>query len=172
MPDGLKQFIQLRILHTEDSTHKIALGVALGLLIAWTPTLGIHIYLALALTFLFRANKFAALICIWVSNPLTIIAIFYPSYLVGNYVLKYFNPEAQLTNTQIKEIFNQFRSMPVLTQFFQIEFWKNIFLFLWQRGPALWMGSIVIGTIVATAGYFTTYYLVLWYRKKHAKHLL
>ena len=99
------------------------------------------------------------------------IAIFYHSYLVGNRVLKYFNPEAQLTRTELKEIFSQFRSMPVLTQLFQIEFWKELFMFLWQRSPALWIGSTIMGTIVAITGYFTTYYLIQRYRKKYPNNL-
>ena len=59
--------MNIKILHIDDSPHKISLGLAIGLFIAWTPLLGLHILLVIALTMLLRANKFAALVSVWVS---------------------------------------------------------------------------------------------------------
>jgi uncharacterized protein (DUF2062 family) len=38
----LIRFLEYKILHIEDTPHKISLGVALGLFIAWSPLLGLH----------------------------------------------------------------------------------------------------------------------------------
>jgi hypothetical protein len=57
-------FITHRILHVDDSPHRIAMGVALGLLAAWTPAMGLHILVALSLTSMIGANKFVAFTCV------------------------------------------------------------------------------------------------------------
>ena len=49
------------IVMLDDTPHSIALGTAIGLFIAWTPTVGIHMILVVALALLFRANKVAGL---------------------------------------------------------------------------------------------------------------
>jgi len=96
MFDRQIRFVRLRILRTSDSPHKIALGVALGIFVAWMPPLGYHILLALALTFLLQANKFFALVCVWVSNPFTYIPICYMNYVVGRGTLRWYFGEPRL----------------------------------------------------------------------------
>ena len=54
-------FIKFRILHVDDSPHRIALGTALGILVAYMPPFGFHMVLAALLAVILRANKFVAL---------------------------------------------------------------------------------------------------------------
>ena len=63
------------ILMLEDTPHSIALGTAIGLFIAWTPTVGIHMILVVSLALFLRANKVAGLIAVYISNPLTLAPI-------------------------------------------------------------------------------------------------
>jgi hypothetical protein len=160
------RFIRFRILHIDDSPHRIALGIALGLFIAWIPLIGLHIFLALALAFLLRANKFAALTSIWVSNPLTFFLIYYPNYLFGKGLLKYFCPPnlAQSTNSQ----YNPSYPFSRFADIFSVDFRNNIFAVLFKQGQSLWLGSVVLGLLVACAGYLTAYLLI----KSHRKNLL
>ena len=41
------RFIKCRILHVNDSHNKIALGVAIGLFVGWTPLIGLHTLIVL-----------------------------------------------------------------------------------------------------------------------------
>lgn len=161
---SILRFIKFRILHIDDSPHRIAIGVALGLFIAWTPLIGLHIFLALMLTFLLKANKFAALASIWASNPLTFIFIYYPNYLFGKWLLKCFQPctSAQSTDLQsnLHHLFSSF------TNVFTADFWNNIFIVLFKQGQALWLGSVVLGLLVAGAGYTAAYLIIKSHRKK------
>ena len=165
--DKLKRFFKLKILHTGDSPHRIALGVALGVFVAWTPALGLHILMALGLAVLLRANKFAALTCVWVNNPLTFVAIYYPSYLLGRAILKFSRPGGELSNAQVREIFNQFDPSAFFSGFFRIEFWQNLLISLRQIGYELWLGSLIMGLLVAFAAYFVIYYLTISYQRIH-----
>lgn len=63
------------ILMLDDSAHSIALGTAIGMFIALTPTVGIQMLMVLCVAFLtrpfFKFNQVASLITVYVSNPLT-----------------------------------------------------------------------------------------------------
>ena len=163
----LKRFLKFRILHVNDSSHRIAMGVALGLFIAWMPALGFQIFIALGLAILLRANKFVALLFIWVNNPFTLIPIYYPSYLLGRAITRIFHCKAELSSAQTQEMFSRLDSSAPFTGIFHRQFWQNLFGFLWQKGPELWLGSILLGLLVASAGYFVTHHLICWYRKTH-----
>ena len=63
--------------------HYIALGFAIGVFVAVTPTVPFHTVLAVALAFLLRASKPAALISVWISNPFTVVFLYLASYKAG-----------------------------------------------------------------------------------------
>ncbi|MBW8001912.1 MAG: DUF2062 domain-containing protein [Planctomycetes bacterium] len=165
------RFLKLHILHADDSPHRIALGAALGLFVAFLPLFGFHMLLVLALCFALRANKLIAVIFVWVSNPFTIIPIYYPSYLLGKRVLNFFHytTDAQLSSDQMRQIFAQFTSSSAFTHLLSIQFWKDIFEFLWYKGFELWVGATLAGTTVAIIGYFVTSRIIIWYRKNNPR---
>jgi uncharacterized protein len=67
------------VLHLQDTPHRIALAFAMGVLIAFSPFLGIHTGLALGLAFLFRLSRVAMLAGAWTNNPWTLA----PMYMAG-----------------------------------------------------------------------------------------
>jgi uncharacterized protein (DUF2062 family) len=75
------------ILMLDDTRHSIALGTAIGMFVALTPTGGVQMLLVLALSLtvgrFFRFNRLAALITVYVSNPLTMVPICWFEYRVG-----------------------------------------------------------------------------------------
>lgn len=76
-----------RVLHAGDSPAKIAWGIAIGVLVAWTPTIGVQMIIAGSLAWLLRGNVAAAVAIVWISNPYTAIPIYYSNYLVGHYLV-------------------------------------------------------------------------------------
>ncbi|NQV29093.1 MAG: DUF2062 domain-containing protein [Rhodopirellula sp.] len=75
------------ILMLDDTPHSIALGTAIGMFIGMTPTVGIQMMIVLVIAFLtrplFTFNKIAAVLTVYVTNPLTLVPIYWFNYKVG-----------------------------------------------------------------------------------------
>jgi uncharacterized protein (DUF2062 family) len=76
--DRLRRVAQL-LLHIEDTPHRTALSFGVGILIAFSPFIGIHMGIALVVAFLFRLNRVAILFGTYLNNPWTLA----PIYLAG-----------------------------------------------------------------------------------------
>jgi uncharacterized protein (DUF2062 family) len=72
-----------KLLQIQDTPHSIALGTSLGMLIAMTPTIGIQIVIAAVVCTAFRANRVAGIVMVFISNPLTMVPIYWADYWVG-----------------------------------------------------------------------------------------
>jgi uncharacterized protein len=71
------------LLHLEDTPHRIALAFGLGIWIAFSPLLGLHTLMALAIAFAFRLSRAAILIGCYVNNPWTLAPLFLAGTVVG-----------------------------------------------------------------------------------------
>ena len=60
MNERVRRVVQV-LLHIEDTPHRTALAFAIGVLIAFSPFIGIHMGIALIVAFLFRLNRVAIL---------------------------------------------------------------------------------------------------------------
>lgn len=167
----ITKFVKFRVLHLDDSPHRIALGIALGVFVAYTPPLGHHIILVLLLSFIFRANKAAAMTWIWLSNPLTYILLYYPNYLVGRAVLLWNRTSEQMDPQQVGSMLKHLMSFEqIMTGFYTTQFWKDMGHLIMQIGTELLVGGLILGGIVAPLVYIFFYKLIVWYRKKHPHH--
>jgi hypothetical protein len=72
-----------KVLRTAGTPHSIALGVAIGFVVGWTPTVGFQMMIAAPICLLLRANFIAAVPPIWLTNPATLIPIYGFNYWVG-----------------------------------------------------------------------------------------
>jgi len=162
------RFFEYKILHIDDSPHKIALGLACGLFVAWTPTLGIHLMMVIALTILLRANKFAALVSVWVSNVFTIPFVYYPAYLVGKIITDIFSPHQQMSSEQVTQLFAKlFAPSNMLTTFYTKQYWSDFWILIKEIGPELWIGGFILGGFIAAVSYIVCYYIIKSHRTKN-----
>ncbi len=78
-----------QMLHLQESPHRTALAFAVGVVIAFSPTYGLHTASVLFCTWAFRLNFLAALTGSLVNNPWTILPIigltFWTGFEVTNY---------------------------------------------------------------------------------------
>lgn len=72
-----------RVVRLEDTPHRIALGSALGTLIAWLPLFGIQFVLTIVAVRLCRANVLAALPWVFITNPFTVVPFYWAHYQLG-----------------------------------------------------------------------------------------
>jgi len=161
------RFTKYRVLHIDDSPHRIAMGVAIGLFTAWLPPLWFHIIFVLIVAAILRANKFVALTFIWASNPFTFIPIYYPNYLLGRAILGWLRNGQRLGASDIAAMFENFTFSKILTGIHTAEFWSQLGSLTVQVGFEMTVGGVIIGSCLALISYFATSKLVRWYRTKH-----
>lgn len=128
----LVRFSRLRGLPDE-----IAKGVALGIFVGMTPTFGIQMGIALALAYLFRQNRLAAVLGVWITNPLTAPVIYAVEYELGRLLLGL--PRFGLP----KEL--SFQAYAELG---------------WNIMAPLWVGGILGGVLLGALAYFVTLRLI------------
>lgn len=114
----------------------LARGVALGLFIGLTPTVGIQTLLMLAASVLLRANFPAAWVTSWINNPFTFPAFYFGFHQLG----KAFMPSLPI----------HFESLSGLEEEIAME------------TTALILGSLAVAVPAAVVGYFA--FLYVWRR--------
>lgn len=81
-----------KILGINDSAHSIALGTAIGMAIGMSPTVGIQMAIvmvvAMATRPFFHFNRMAGVLTVYVSNPVTMVPIYYFLYWVGTFFVE------------------------------------------------------------------------------------
>ena len=151
MPLPTKQFLR-NLAGLEDSPHKIALGLALGIFIGFLPIMGIQMAAVLPFAILFRGNKTAAIGGVWISNPLTFIPIYYMNYQVG----LLFSSYHRMTWEHFTELFEKLDLSSL------IQLGKEILI-------PLILGSFIVAIVSAVPTYFVTRLLVSRYHKRQAR---
>jgi uncharacterized protein (DUF2062 family) len=63
--------------------HYIAMGMAIGIFVAITPTIPFQTIIAVGLAFVLKGSKAAAALATWICNPLTMPIFYYASYKAG-----------------------------------------------------------------------------------------
>ena len=58
-----------RLLNIEDTPERTALAYSIGVLLGFSPFLGFHTLLGVAIAFLFRLNRVAVLLGVWSNIP-------------------------------------------------------------------------------------------------------
>ena len=161
----VERFVIYRILHADDTPHRLALGIALGIFLAWTPTIGFQMILVLLLAPTFRVNPLVGIPFVWVSNPLTMVPIYFANYWVGNKLLNIFAGHPALTYTEVTQRLGSFGSIShFLSNFYTADFWHKVITLLAEFGLDLWVGSLIVGLAVALLTYIVSYRFIVWYR--------
>jgi uncharacterized protein len=172
LDEGLReqasQFIKSRILHVNDSPERIARGVAVAwwITFALAPLLGTHIWVALLLAFVFRANKVSMLAFMWVHNPVTMWPILYLNARVGEVVMRLWTSQAGGGIERIKDFLVQWQAEGVITSMVQGDFWKRLMDVMLNVGTEVWIGGAILGALACVGSYYATKYVVILYRRR------
>lgn len=132
----LKAYNYLIRLH--GSPEEVAWGLALGLFIAMSPTVGLQMLIAVPIATALRINSAAAATGVWLTNPLTIPFLYGLNYYIGAKILGYestFVVRGELTLGM-----------------------------LLSAGSSVWwsliVGGVITGAAFALASYYPTLFLV------------
>ncbi len=162
------RFIRNRILHVDDSPQRLARGIAVGLFIGFLPLFGLQMILAYLVAKPLRANRVLAMLSVWISNPFTAVFVYYPCYRLGRFLLT--SPDKpQIGLKQLEHIFeNVFTAENIFHGIFTAQFWKEAYRVFMQIGLETTLGGILLGLVVAGAGYGLSVVVIQRYRvRKH-----
>lgn len=133
------------IFKLDDSPHKLASAFALGVFIAFSPTIGLHSVSCLFFAWVFRLRKLVVFTAAFVNNPWTMVPLFGSCLWFG---MKLVGSDITTPNIAWSEL--------TLT---------NAYLIL---KPYLWpfvVGTVVAGAAAAILSYFLIYWAIVRYRK-------
>lgn len=155
----LRWLIKLR-----SSPRAIAGGLGVGTLIAFTPTFGVQIILAVVCATLFNLNRPAAIVPVWITNPVTIAPIYTFNYWIGIKVW---------SGPPLAEVSGLF--IDIGQTMTRLEFWniKDQFLAVLHMGREilipLLLGSLAIGAASGLLVYFLTLKLLSIFFTRRAR---
>lgn len=125
-----------RLLHLRDSTHEIALGFAVGVIVGILPTFGFGAVILGFLVFVIRFNFVAAITGTLVNNPIFVPFWLTSSYKVGEIITK--------MGVDLKDS----------------GLLKNVFNF----GLSYLVGNVVLAIISGIISYFVVFLMIETYR--------
>lgn len=149
-----RRFVMHNVLHADDPPHPLALGVAIGLFVTFTPTVGLQMILVMFLAWILKANKLVGLPIVWLSNPATFVPIYASAYGIGS-LLMHSEPKGP-------EWWESLHHPPpgfiAHTQFYWSRF-AEILL-------PLTIGCLLVASVIGVIGYIVTYSVIYTYRMK------
>jgi uncharacterized protein (DUF2062 family) len=141
--------------------RQIALGVALGSFIAFTPLIGLQIIIAALVATVLGASRKAAMLAVWISNPLTMGPIFALTYQLG---LVLGSPEQAAASTaapgEALVVIDGSTSIAAVPDVM----FDNLLLAGWGYMHPMLLGGAVIGLLAAFLSYRLTYRGVIAYQ--------
>jgi len=149
------RYLSKRILRLSASPHAVATGVAAGIFSAFTPLLGFHVILAVALAYLLAGNLLAAALSTTIANPLTIPLIAVATFRLGEALLGIHSAEAVTTS----ELFHMLEHLKLS------ELWQPILK------PML-VGAGILGTTGACLAYGVTRFAVTSFKVRRQARLI
>lgn len=149
-----------KLLAVEDAPHAIAGGVAIGVLLGFTPFFGLKTVLALALAWVLRCSRVAAVIAVTLHD---VTLPFSPFLMRWEYEMG-----RRMTSTLHHPPPDHIH----LSMLMKWEHWRE--WFHWRTIEAalipLFLGSLVIAIPAAVISFFVIYRLLTQARKKHGRH--
>lgn len=145
------------VLALDDSPHAIALGVAIGVFVGLTPSVGVQTIMILAVVFLTRPffyfNGTAAMASTYISNPITMAPMYYFWYRLG----------ASVLGTDANVNFDALLEFEGLSGW-----WTATTAMAVKVGWPMLLGALLTAPIGAAIAYPLTHYLISSLRKNRA----
>jgi uncharacterized protein (DUF2062 family) len=126
------------------SPRAISGGFALGTFIAFTPTIGLQIGIAIFLATLLNLNRPAAVLMVWITNAATMAPIYAFNYLIGTFFW---------SGPPVQEVYSTFQQLAL--NLLKLEMWDMLDQFesVLSLGREiivpLCIGSTIVGIVSA-----------------------
>lgn len=145
------------IFQVKDTPHRIAMAFAIGVFMGISPFLGLHYIGAFFIAWLFKLNKLVAMVGVSVNNPWTIVPISTFCVWVGAKLMgiKQVLPEVDWQHVSL---------MSIIGRFSDLQGFIDMVRQLWPFLASFLVGSFLICTVSAVAGYIIIQILITKYK--------
>jgi len=140
------------IVTLHGSPEAIAMGTAIGVFVAFTPTVGFQMLIGALIATAVGANRPAAIVPAWITTPVTIPPIFALTYWVGRLMLG--GPDVSVVYDQLVGVAKAFGSL----KFYEV--WDHMVALL-ATGVEVYVPMLVGGIIVGGIAGGITYPLTV-----------
>jgi uncharacterized protein (DUF2062 family) len=143
-----------KLLHIEDTPERTALAYSIGVFLGFSPFLGIHTLVALAIAFLFNLNRVALLLGAWSNTPWWIVPYYTIATWIGMWVTGFW-----IEWKTIKEVFQS----GIDQGFLSSDFWSRIA----SQGDLLLsfaFGSLILAASLSLIAYPLSLKWIKFYR--------
>jgi uncharacterized protein (DUF2062 family) len=150
------RYFQKRIVRLTASPHAIAAGFTAGIVVSWTPVIGVHIIMAFVLAYLVGGNLLAATLgCLAAGNPFTYPFIWAITWEIGHLILG-------------RDAGNQGGAIDLPALFHKLDVWQ-----LWDGvlKPML-IGAIPPAAVSGVLIYAITFYGVRGFQRRRKVRLM
>jgi uncharacterized protein len=148
------------LLHVNDTPERTAAAFALGVFLGFSPFLGLHTIVGIALAFILNLNRVSVLLGVYSNLPWIIAPYYAFTTMMGAALLRVTPPED--LRERLGEMFELSIARP--------EFWHELVRLL---RPLLWpytIGSLIGASILAAIAYRVALEFVIRRRRHHAHH--
>jgi uncharacterized protein len=131
------------LLHIDDTPHRTAAAYALGVFFGFSPFLGLHTVLGLALAFILNLNRVAVLLGVYSNLPWIIVPYYVFTTMAG----------AIITGADLPADFRDRLEELFTVSIRDGDFWQHLWTLLW---PLLWpytLGSSLGALVLAGLAY-------------------
>jgi len=163
-PKRLSRFYFLKLKRLKGSPQSLARSIAIGTFLGITPTIPLHTISVIIVTLLTKTSTIAALLAtLIVCNPLTYVAQYYFSIVIGNAVTPYY-----LNWERMKTVLDILLAKPGLT-----ESLHALGSLGFEAAIILVIGGSILAFPFSVASYFLSLRFFIRIRdKKRQKHIL
>jgi hypothetical protein len=149
-----------KLLHIEDTPERTALAYSIGIFLGFSPFLGFHTLIGLAIAFLFGLNRVAILLGVWSNTPWWIVPYYMMATYAGMGVMGF-----QIDGAKIKEIFQ----LGMDQGFIGSDFWSRL-TSQWKFLLSFGVGSLILAALLAVIAYPLSLKWIKFYRS-HKKRI-
>jgi uncharacterized protein (DUF2062 family) len=159
----LRRFLNW-LIRLRGSPQAIARGVAIGMIVAFTPTIGFQTLIALSIATLLNANRPVSIVPTWLTNPFTIPPVYAFTYYLGSFFWP--GPEPASVTRAMHAAAEDLESLDFLALREQIGVFLDLGMDVFMP---MWIGGLIVGSIAAAILYPLTLRTVVRLRERRAR---
>ena len=174
LENKIKERLILPVIRSVSPINEVALGVAMGIFVGLTPTVGIQMWIVFVLWLFFkyvlhiRFDLIIGVALVWISNPFTVFFIYYTFLVTGLFLLTKFGFEGVgLGYHSFYQQFSQIVNNPE-NNFLTMILEGSRYLLV-DLGLPMLVGCLIYAIPLSILFYFLTIHFLSRYRKRKAQ---